>query len=414
MTKKAYALWLIVILFSCQKDFYLDDLKEAEAEIERIATEKNELENRLNTLLLQNTSVLSQNNQLNQQLQALQTALDEATISLEEAQELLAEYALQLNLLGGISDGLYKRKKIKLANSLAVLDTMAFTIDDDVFTSHYQIEDSLITFWGGVRDSSAFNSLPYFQEYNYSDNYYVTRTVLDQRLINATEFKLVLDITINRGEEDEEPFFAELILTPTDEIPHQRTNAALLEDYRAMGTGIFSDPIYGAIDLFDPYSHLDGFIKDAARHGVDISHLNSDDFELVWFNEIEEDFSGYAFKVCDPNAVGVGLRQSDWNNEVVRDFNDYRLSLMWHEFGHDILGLRHLCQGGHIMTGRHQDPQTINSKDECESENVTIWGLSYDNPESYRNFQRATKDMFDGYFQTQYTCLSGKQDIIYD
>lgn len=146
MTKKTYALWLIVILSSYQKDFYLDDLKEAEAEIERIATEKNELENRLNTLLLQNTSVLSQNNQLNQQLQALQTALDEATISLEEAQELLAEYALQLNLLGGISDGLYKRKKIKLANSLAVLDTMAFTIDDEVFTSYCQIEDSLITF----------------------------------------------------------------------------------------------------------------------------------------------------------------------------------------------------------------------------------------------------------------------------
>ena len=99
--------------FFVSKDFYLDDLKEAEAEIERIATEKNELENRQNTLLLQNASVLSQNNQLNQQLQALQTALDEATISLEEAQELLAEYALQLNLLGS-GDGLYKRKKSNL------------------------------------------------------------------------------------------------------------------------------------------------------------------------------------------------------------------------------------------------------------------------------------------------------------
>lgn len=40
---------------------------EAEAEIERIAAEKNELESRLNTLLLQNASVLSQNSQLNQQ-----------------------------------------------------------------------------------------------------------------------------------------------------------------------------------------------------------------------------------------------------------------------------------------------------------------------------------------------------------
>ena len=90
------------------------------------------------------------------------------------------------------------------------------------------------------------------------------------RLINATEFKLVLDITINRGEEDEEPFFAELVLTPTDEIPHQRTNAGVAGRLSCHGTGIFSDPIYAAIDLFDPYSHLDGFIKDAARHEVDI------------------------------------------------------------------------------------------------------------------------------------------------
>ena len=101
---------------------------------------------------------------------------------------------------------------------------MAFTIDDEVFTSHYQIEDSLITFWGLfgiVLHSTVF---PIFKNRHYSDNYYVTRTVLDQRLINATEFRLVLDITINRGEEDEEPFFAELVLTPTDEIP---TNAPM-------------------------------------------------------------------------------------------------------------------------------------------------------------------------------------------
>ena len=414
MKIKSCILWLLLFLFSCQKDFYLDDLNEAQAEIERITAQKKELETRVTSLIQQNASILSQNNQLNQQLNELNTALEDARISLEVAEALLAEYSEQLALLGGIDDGIYKRKKIKIASSLAILDTLSFTIDDEVFTSHYQIEDSLITFWGVVQDSSAFNSLPFFQEYNYRNNYYTTRTVLDQRLINATDFKLVLDITNNPGEVDEEPLFAELILTPTTEIPFQRTNTELLEQYREMGTGIFSDSIYGAIDLFDPYSHLEGFIKDAARHGIDISHLTSDVFELVWEPDYYEYASGYAFNVCDANAVGVGLRQSDWNNEIVQDFNDYRLSLMWHEFGHSILGLHHLCQGGHIMTGRHQNPQTILSEEECASEHINIWGLSFDNPDSYRNFQRATKDMFEGYFQKQYDCSSGKYGIIYD
>lgn len=412
--RRCFLALLLLLLFSCQKDFYLDELNAAQAEIERINAQKTSLESQLNSLLEQNATLLSQNSQLNQHLTELQTALEEATISLESAEILLEEYAQQLILLAGIRDGLYKRTQIKIASSLAILDTMAYTPDEEIFTSYYQIKDSLITFWGVVRDSSAFNSLPYFQELNYRDNYYATRTVIDQRLINATEFQLVLDITQNRGEEDEEALFADLILSPTERIPFQRTNAELLTEYRELGTGIFSDSIYAAIDFFDPYSHLNAFIKDAARHGVDISHLNASDFELIWEPDDFDDAVGYAFKVCNPNSIGIGLRQSDWNNESIRDFNDFRLSLMWHEFGHDILGLEHLCQGGHIMTGRHQDPQIINSQEECDSEHVNIWGLTYDNEDAYRNFQRATKNMFEGFFQKQFECLSGKPGIIYD
>lgn len=66
------------------------------------------------------------------------------------------------------------------------------------------------------------------------------------------------------------------------------------------------------------------------------------------------------------------------------------------------------------MSGRHQNPQTINSEEECDSEYITIYGLSFGNPDSYRNFQRATKDMFEGYFQKQFDCPSGKHRIIYD
>ena len=159
--------------------------------------------------------------------------------------------------------------------------------------------------------------------------------------------------------------------------------------------------LYGAIDLFDPYSHLEAFKKDAARHGVDLSHISRSDMELTWEPDSYTESDGYAFKVCHPNKLGIGLRQTDWGESIVADLNEFRISLMWHEFGHVILGLQHLCQGGHIMSGRHQNPQVIENDSECESDYITVGGLSFDYPDSYRNFQRAVKDMFDGYFQIQ-------------
>ena len=53
------------------------------------------------------------------------------------------------------------------------------------------------------------------------------------------------------------------------------------------------------------------------------------------------------------------------------------------------------------MSGRHQNPQVIENDSECESEYITVGGLSFDHSDYSSNFQRAVKDMFDGYFQIQ-------------
>jgi len=125
---------------------------------------------------------------------------------------------------------------------------------------------------------------------------------------------------------------------------------------------------------------LEAFKKDAARHGVDLSHISRKDMEVTWEPDSYTESRGYAFKVCDPNKLGIGLRQTDWNEGVVADLNEFRISLMWHEFGHAILGLQQLCQGGHIMSGRHQNPQVIENDSECESEYITIGSLGFDHP----------------------------------
>ena len=136
--------------------------------------------------------------------------------------------------------------------------------------------------------------------------------------------------------------------------------------------------------------------------------------ELIWEPDSCRELMGYAFKNCDPNKIGIGLRRTDWNQKIISDFNEFRISLMWHEFGHAILGLRHLCQGGHIMSRRHQNPKVVENLSECDGEYISTYDLVFDHKDPHKNFQRAVKDMFDGYFQTQYNCSSGKQGVILD
>jgi len=311
------------------------------------------------------------------------------------------------------NDGeLYHRIQTKYSSTVAGFDRVSYDINDPLSTSYYKIKDSIIGFWGISRNVSALNSLPYFQELDLGSNYYVDREVVSIKNLGSNQ----IEYTVRFVEANDEAFrYARFIIAPADSIPFlNNTNDKLLPLYQQQKSGVFSDPIYSAIDLFDPYSHLEAFKKDAARHGVDLSHLTREDMELTWEPDSYTESRGYAFKVCDPNKLGIGLRQTDWDERIVADLNEFRISLMWHEFGHAILGLQHLCQGGHIMSGRHQNPKVIENDSECDSKYITVNDLSFGHPDPYLNFQRAVKDMFDGYFQTQYNCSSGKQGVILD
>ena len=103
--------------------------------------------------------------------------------------------------------------------------------------------------------------------------------------------------------------------------------------------------------------------------------------DLNWKPDSYTESRGYTFKVCDPNKLSIGLRQTDWDVRIVANFNEFRISLIWHEFGHAILGLQDLCQGWHIMSGRHQNPQVIEYDSECDSEYITLGGLSFVHPD---------------------------------
>jgi uncharacterized repeat protein (TIGR02543 family) len=161
----------------------------------------------------------------------------------------------------------------------------------------------------------------------------------------------------------------------------------------------WEDELYSQFDS-NPESFVKVFIADAKRHGVDLSHVNLETIEI----EIRENgLIAYSAASCDPNNVRIGIRKDLW--ELQKDmFNTewkfrWLVGIIYHELGHDLLKLRHLCAGGHIMTGNHQSPQG-----ECNGREENLYNLKYNNEDLVINWQRALEDMFTGKGQVYREC----------
>ena len=189
----------------------------------------------------------------------------------------------------------------------------------------------------------------------------------------------------------------------------------LIQLYRSRGIGFYSDPIYTNIDQFDANSFFNAFKADARRHGV----------------VLDNDVSDFSFRLGRGPAYGIGncsngstiiggVSEGYWNWQVIHDNFSHKLFLMWHEFGHALLNQAHLCQRGHIMTGRHQRPKTVFSDDECLPNGVDGRGhwhggqLSWngnnwisDDLRSEFSWERAVDDLFGGVWQYNY-CTQSK------
>ena len=51
--------------------------------------------------------------------------------------------------------------------------------------------------------------------------------------------------------------------------------------------------------------------------------------ELIWEPDSCREFLGYSFKNCNPKKLGIGLRRTDWNERIISDFNEFRISMIW-------------------------------------------------------------------------------------
>jgi len=79
---------LLILLFSCQKDFYLEDLRKAESQISSLNSKIQDLEKsqeelleRISNLLNEKASLLENNQELSNQISQLQEDLTNSSIS---------------------------------------------------------------------------------------------------------------------------------------------------------------------------------------------------------------------------------------------------------------------------------------------------------------------------------------------
>jgi hypothetical protein len=168
-------------------------------------------------------------------------------------------------------------------------------------------------------------------------------------------------------------------------------------DYES-SSGFLSDSIYASIEQDNPKSYLAAFIKDAERNGIDLSHVNPD--ELVtepWYTPTDQYgryVTAWGSITCSETNNRIGFKNSWFQSSFLTDKHFYKLKVMYHEFGHTVLGLKHTCAKNHIMTSGNTGDYACNG-DEIDE---------YDYFNTVDEFKRAVTDMFNGYNQFYYDC----------
>ena len=107
--KKVFLI-LLFFLVSCQKEYYLEDLRNAENQISSLNSKIQDLEKsqeelleRISTLLSEKASLLENNQKLGKQISELREELTNSLISLDKALELLKEYEEEIMRLENYS-----------------------------------------------------------------------------------------------------------------------------------------------------------------------------------------------------------------------------------------------------------------------------------------------------------------------
>ncbi len=382
-------IFIFIMVMSCQKDYYLEDLTSATDEISSLKDTILELTNENNDLQSENSDLLSQISLLEDNVVALQQetesledtiAADAATISdLEEYVSALKEslsfvtsqYEATLEQLSSAEALLVegdKEHEEHLNRCSELIEQQSALIE----SLHEQIEEMN----SQIATAVAASETPSIA---------TDTTVHDSEINTGVDHTTTTDNTLQVATttEEEETTTIEVSLTSSDLGPLRPIAPS------SDATGFFSDAVYGTIDFDDPNSYLEAFVMDAERYGVDIRFALDQVFTFQWFNKSAGQSDAYAY-LCIPESIFIQYDIDSWDGHTSGDQSNQRLRLMWHEFGHAILEYNHSCDHSSIMY----------SHNSCVGDILPFSGVV----SSWDDFPTAAKNLFESYNIQEYPC----------
>ena len=139
MKKLGLLLIMLVTIAACQKDYYLEDLNDAQAQIERLEADKQRLQASVNELTSDLNSATANVSGLQTELAAVMADYEAGVISLEEANALIQDLQDRLDAILALYDSLSS-----LHNEAS--DLGASSVLDSISVLAQQIKNNEITF----------------------------------------------------------------------------------------------------------------------------------------------------------------------------------------------------------------------------------------------------------------------------
>lgn len=435
-----------LMFLGCQKDYYLDDLNDALSQISSLESRNqilnsqlSQLQSEINNLNTKNSNLQNSYDDLNQLYQSGQFTIEDLNTKIIELADLLrTEQAINNNL----SDGYYLASQF----SRIINDTLSWEsefptrvdfflgevvkVEDNSIVENYHI-DLARNFWNNpdyydilkrrtypsrdytylkeFREKMYINqytgdSLPYYSNYKVIDRDVFTNSLVEPK--NFQGDRIITKYVYHKLFSDEYEIIEGIKYPPVVDIANSQWNIGQYSSFDEISnvydyysdTNFFSDPIYKEIDQSDPKSYLNAFIKDAERNGVDLSNINPDLLEVVqWYtptDQYERNVIAWGSINCSLTNNRIGLSNGWFNTNHLTDDRFMKLKIMYHEFGHTVLGLKHTCAKNHIMTAGPSGYSPCNGDVIDEYEFI----------DNVDHFKRAVSDMFNGYNQFYHDC----------
>ncbi len=459
---------LFILIFSCQKDYYLDDLNEALDQISNLQSENSllntqitQLNSQLNSLNTKNLNLQASYDDLYQAYLDGQSTIDELNAQISELAEQLRTEIARSN---SIADGFYIYGE---PYSLIKNDIIAFETDipgriqwtfnsivkvvDGSIVENYQLERALYS-WNNVQPSDILKrrvldqSFDYTHQEKFGGKMYVNEytgdslnsirnyRVLDHDIFTADTYypNTRIDGPDYYNSEAEEDVYGTMVrkiayyrlfgdpyeivegvsyppvVDDSDWCNSQGRCYSFSQfkswndikdiyDYHSE-SNFLSESIYSQIDQDNPKSYLEAFIKDAERYGIDLSHVNPD--ELItdfWYGPTDQwgrNVLAWGSITCSDTENKIGYNYSSFKSDFLTDNRYGKLYVMYHEFGHTVLGLKHTCAKNHIMTSGSSGDYSCNG--DPVDNNIDLSNVE--------GFKKAVEHMFSGYNQFYYDC----------